>query len=51
MVEYGSDKRYTGHNVNDLEKINLKFIKATLGARKQAHTPAISDETGLCVNS
>ena len=31
---------------NDLEKIHLKFIKSTLGVRKQTPTPAIYGDTG-----
>ena len=30
IPEYGSDIWYTGDDVNDLEKIHLKFIKFTL---------------------
>ena len=30
ILEYGSDIWYTGDDVNDLEKIHLKFIKSTL---------------------
>ena len=41
ILEYASDIRYTGDSVNDLEKIHLKFIKATLGVRKQTLTPAL----------
>ena len=33
ILEYGSDIWYTGDDVNDLEKIHLKFIKSTLGVR------------------
>ena len=37
---------YTDDSVNDLEKIHLKFIKSTLGVRKQTPTPAIYCDTG-----
>ena len=37
---------YTGDSVNDLEKIHLKFIKSTLGARNQTPTPVIYGNTG-----
>ena len=33
-------------SVNVLEKIHLKFIKSTLGVRKQTPTPAIYGDTG-----
>ena len=46
ILEYGSDIWYTGDDVNDLGKNNLKFIKSTLGVRKQ--TPAIYGDTGRC---
>ena len=46
ILEYGSDIWYTGDDVNDLEKIHLKFIKSTLGVRKQTPTPAIYGDTG-----
>ena len=46
ILEYGSDKWYTGDDVNDLEKIHLKFNKSTLGVRKQTPTPAIYGDTG-----
>ena len=46
ILEYGSVIWYTGDDVNDLEKINLKFKKATLGVRKQTPTPAIYWDTG-----
>ena len=46
IPEYGSDIWYTGDDVNDLEKIHLKFIKSTLGVRKQAPTPEIYADTG-----
>ena len=46
ILEYGSDIWYTGDDVNDLEKIHLKFIKYTLGVRKQTPTPAIYGDTG-----
>ena len=46
MLEYGSDIWYTGDDVNDLEKIHLKFNKSTLGVRKQTPTPAIYGDTG-----
>ena len=45
ILEYGSDIWYTGDDVNDLEKIHLKFIKSTLGVRKQTPTPAIYGDT------
>ena len=41
ILEYASDIWYTGDSVNDLEKIHLKFIKSTLGVRKQTPTPVI----------
>ena len=41
ILEYGSDIWYTGDDVNDLEKIHRKFIKSTLGVRKQTPTSAI----------
>ena len=41
IIEYASDIWYTGDSGNDLEKIHLKFIKSTLGVRKQTPTPAI----------
>ena len=46
ILEYGSDIWYTGDDVNDLEKIHLKFIKSTLGVRKQTPTPAIYGDMG-----
>ena len=46
ILEYASDIWYTGDSVNDLEKIHLKFIKSTLGVRKQTPTPAIYGDTG-----
>ena len=46
ILEYASDIWYTGDRVNDLEKIHLKFIKSTLGVRKQTPTPAIYGDTG-----
>ena len=46
ILEYASDIWYTGDSVNDLEKIHLKFIKSTLGARKQTPTPVIYGNTG-----
>ena len=46
ILEYGSDIWYTGDDVNDLEKIHLKFIKSILGVRKQTPTPAIYGDTG-----
>ena len=46
ILEYGSDIWYTGDDVNDLEKIHLKFFKSTLGVRKQTPTPAIYGDTG-----
>ena len=46
ILEYGSDIWYTGDDVTDLEKIRLKFIKSTLGVRKQTPTPAIYGDTG-----
>ena len=48
ILEYGSDIWYTGDDVNDLENIHLKFIKSTLGVRKQTPrpTPAIYGDTG-----
>ena len=46
ILEYGSDIWYTGDDVNDLEKNHLKFIKSTLGVRKQTPTPAICGDTG-----
>ena len=46
IPEYGSDIWYTGDDVNDLEKIHLKFIKSTLGVRKQTPTPEIYADTG-----
>ena len=41
ILEYVSNIWYTGDSVSDLEKIHLKFIKSTLGVRKQTPTPAI----------
>ena len=46
ILEYASDIWYTGDSVIDLEKIHLKFIKSTLGVRKQTPTPAIYGDTG-----
>ena len=46
ILEYVSDIWYTGDSVNDLEKIHLKFLKSTLGVRKQTPTPAIYGDTG-----
>ena len=46
ILEYGSDIWYIGDDVNDLEKIHLKFIKSTLGVRKQTPSPAIYGDTG-----
>ena len=46
IPEYGSDIWYTGDDVNDLEKIHLKFIQSTLGARKPTPSPAIYGDTG-----
>ena len=46
MLGYASDIWYTGDSVNDLEKIHLKFIKSTLGVRKQTPTLAIYGDTG-----
>ena len=46
ILEYGSDIWYTGKDVYDLEKIHLKFLKSTLGVRKQTPTPAIYGDTG-----
>ena len=46
ILEYGSDIWCTGDDVNDLEKIHLKFIKSTLWVRKQTPTPAIYGDTG-----
>ena len=46
ILEYGSDIWYTGDDVNDLEKIHLKFIKSTLGVRKRTPTPAIYGDKG-----
>ena len=46
ILEYGSDIWYTGDDVNDLGKIHPKFVKSTLGVRKQTPTPAIYGDTG-----
>ena len=46
MLEYGSDIWHTGDDVNDLEKIHLKFIKSALGVRKQTPTSTIYGDTG-----
>ena len=46
ILEYASDIWYTGDSVNDLKKIHLKFIKSTLGVRKQTPTPAVYGDTG-----
>ena len=46
ILEYGNDIWYTGYDVNDMEKIHLKFIKSTLGVGKQTPTPAIYGDTG-----
>ena len=46
ILEYASDIWYTGDSVNDLQKIHLKFIKSTLGVRKQTPTLAIYGDTG-----
>ena len=46
ILEYASDIWYTGDSVNDLEKIHVKFIKSTLGVKKQTTTPAIYGDTG-----
>ena len=46
ILEYASDIWYTGDSVYDLENIHLKFIKSTLGVRKQTPTPAIYGDTG-----
>ena len=46
ILEYGSDIWYTGDDVNNLEKIHLKFIKSTLGVRRKTPTPAIYEDTG-----
>ena len=46
ILEYASDIWYTSDSVNDLEKIHLKFIKSTLGVRKQTPTPVIYGDTG-----
>ena len=49
ILEYGSDIWYTWYtddDVNDPEKFHLKFIKSTLGVRKQTPTPAIYGDTG-----
>ena len=45
ILEYASDIWYTGESVNDLEKNHLKFIKSTLGVRKETPTPAIYGDT------
>ena len=46
ILEYGRDIWYTGDDINDLEKIHLKFIKSTLRVRKQTPTPTIYGDTG-----
>ena len=46
ILEYGSDIWYTGDDVNDLEKNHPKFIKSTLGVRRQTSTSAIYGDTG-----
>ena len=46
ILEYRSDIWYTGDDINDLEKIHLKFVKSALGVRKQTPTPAIYGDTG-----
>ena len=46
ILEYRSDIWYTDDDVNDLEKIHRKFIKSTLGVRKQTPTPAIYGDKG-----
>ena len=46
ILEYGSEIWYTDDDVNDREKIHLKFIKSTLGVRKQTPTPAKYGDTG-----
>ena len=46
ILEYASDIWYTCDSVNDLEKINLKFIKSTLGESKHPER-SVLELTGL----
>ena len=46
ILEYGSEIWYTGHDISEMEKINISYIRSTIGVHSTTPSAAIYGDTG-----